>query len=209
MPSADDILLNRSGVYPEKLSGPEEENTAARVLRREQLLSRRPVTEKTQEPSNTFNQARLKALINKEKDKNNIDKKDVEIKINPISAKTARILRNSWIMASSGIGLVWTFIYVNIHWFMSIVTRGKFFCSLGEEWGIVKSGGIPELEILKHGKKAAGISEKALIIFLDAIIAVIILTLIIFAFVINNAGQVIVEAGWEAITNWFKSTFGG
>jgi hypothetical protein len=151
MPSADEILLSRTGAYPEKLSGLEEETSAAQTLRSQQASNK---DNGAVNGNKAFNQSRLKKVDNFEA----VVEGRGEV-LSPITRATASLLRRSWFLLPTVIGSFFAIAYINIHWFMSVVLGERFFCRLGGEWSIVsvKSGVKPDF--LKQGKRLSVLGE--------------------------------------------------
>ncbi|MFA5248028.1 MAG: hypothetical protein WC415_02155 [Patescibacteria group bacterium] len=203
MPSVDEKLLSLK-----TLSGPEQ-ISVARNLWRKQVSARQPIIEEKagEENISTFNQVRAQALKNKESAAEKIVG-EIPSSINPAAIATASLLKKSWFSAATVVGFILGFYYINAHWLGNAIFGKKFFCDLGEEWGLAKSGKAPGAEILKDKAKMIGLGEKVLIGLIDVIILFVLLAIIFFLVMMSNAGQTVMEAGWEAITSWVKSTFG-
>lgn len=100
----------------------------------------------------------------------------------PFRKTMSRLLRQAWFNLIDSCGA--TFIWVNIHVFLSVVLGNKFFCKLGHEWADISSreANNPKLEA---AKRRAGIVEKMGVGFVDAVLLFLIISILgIFAMIL-------------------------
>lgn len=94
----------------------------------------------------------------------------------PIRKATSRVLRQAWLHTIDSWGL--TFIWVNIHAFLSNVLGEKLFCKLGHEWLDVAPSEAANNPAMEAAKQRAATVEKMGVGCIDAILVVLILFVI-------------------------------
>lgn len=135
--------------------------------------------------------AARRALDVKERAKQALRKKVMA----PAKQATSQLLKSAWRIMCSIVGFLPGLLYVNIHVFLKMVLGENFFCKLGEEW-IPKQAAAVGGEAAKTAGKGIGIIEVMVLLFLDILVAVIILSaLSFFVMIVSFMG-----AGfWEKI----------
>ncbi|MCK4967446.1 MAG: hypothetical protein KAS12_00195 [Candidatus Aenigmarchaeota archaeon] len=92
-------------------------------------------------------------------------------------AGTAKILAWAWRIAFTGVGIIFTFFYVNFHGMMCYIASSPVFCHFGSEW---TPGG--KLGKFSQKSKAANffleIAELTVVIFVDLIVFIALLIII-------------------------------
>ena len=125
------------------------------------------------------NLALLKNRARKEVMKN---KAEIKESFNDVLvAPTTKLLRASWEYLIPSWGLTW--IWINIHWFMSCTWAEKFFAPLGHEWFLEaeKAGGVIAKERIRTLRNKANLLEKMGVAFTDvALLAALIFIVTIF-----------------------------
>lgn len=130
----------------------------------------------------------------------------VEINKNVSTAPTTKLLRASWEYLIPSWGLTW--IYINIHWFMSCTWAEKFFAPLGHEWFLEaeKAGGVIAKQRIRTLKNRANLLEKMGVAFTDvALLAAFIFIATIFYLMFEYGSFFgLLKLGWELFTDLFS-----
>lgn len=117
--------------------------------------------------------------------------------IDKFKQSEARILVRFWLGALTGVGLIGTWLYSNFHLFLYLVLGPSKICRFGEEWvignpaaakitGITGSTGVED--VIKDKTMMAGKVELGLLLFIDAIVAIVLL--IVAAVVVALTGGI-------------------
>lgn len=125
--------------------------------------------------------------------------------VSPIRKATSRLLRQAWLHVIDSWGL--TFIWVNIHAFLSNVLGEKIFCKLGHEWADLAPAEAASNPAMEEAKKRAATVEKMGVGCIDAVLIVIILFIVgIIALILNVVDspmsnlEILAGFAWEWVT---------
>jgi hypothetical protein len=135
------------------------------------------------------------------------------IPVNPTKVFTAKSLFGAIFAILTGVGTVWTWIYVNVHGFFLIVFGPNIICRFGEEWVLGSPGGSAlsavagseRAQAEREAKiKRIGFIEILALIFVNFIVfsVLMILFVIVVSFVLWK--KILIIAAWE----WAKNLFG-
>ncbi len=93
--------------------------------------------------------------------------------LSPVRRATSRLLRQAWLNLIDSFGL--TFIWVNIHAFLSSVLGEKMFCKLGHEWTDLAQSEGADNPAMDAAKKRAATVEKMGVGCVDAVLLFLII----------------------------------
>lgn len=116
----------------------------------------------------------------------------------PLRKATSRLLRQAWLHIIDSWGT--TFIWVNIHAFLSAVLGDKFFCKLGHEWADMAPGAAknnPHRGIIE--KMFVGIIDVVLLFLIIIILGIVAMILDVVTNPLDNLGS-LASFAWAWVT---------
>ena len=121
-------------------------------------------------------QSLREAVLDAKRKKKAGENKNGDKVLSPIRRTTSRLLRQSWLHIIDSYGL--TFIWVNVHAFLSNVLGEKVFCKLGHEWSDMASSELADNPAIEAAKQRAAVVEKMGVGCIDAVLIILLLFVI-------------------------------